>query len=130
LPASQILQIRFHRRRIFVPEVAGDLVDLASYAIRNSGDPFLIVGSQVFRGPAQGIRDRAELIGELTLALTQARARPIPGLLQAAAGLADHLILHPTNLFPGAAPRLLTRAFGSRPASFRVWHRHRVAPLC
>src|SRR5918995_4318582 len=129
LPSRKILQIRSHRHRVLVPEVVGYLIHLARYRVGNPGNPLLIFRPQVFRGPPERRRDGAELVGELALALAQTRAGPIPGLLQAAAGLPHHLILHLTDLFPGTTAALLTGTLGSGAAGLRVWHRHRVAPL-
>ena len=70
--------------RYLAPFVGRDgvthLLDLARYSLREPGDPLLILGPEVFGRTPERACDSAELIGELALALTQTRARPVARL--------------------------------------------------
>jgi hypothetical protein len=108
LPPRQVLEIGPHGPGVLIPEVVGDLVNLAGDRVGQTGDPLLVFGPEVLGGTPQRRRDGTDLFRELALALAQTRAGAIAGLLQRALGLAYHLVLDIPNLFPGATTGLLT----------------------
>jgi hypothetical protein len=129
LAPSQILQVLPHGASILAPEVLGHLLYLACDSVGQPGNSLLILGTEVFGGTPQRIRDRAELFGKLAFAFPQAGGSPLAGLLERVLGLVNHLVFNTPDLFPGAATGLLAGDLGSGARGFGVRHRHRVAPL-
>src|SRR6476660_7558793 len=129
LSPREILQILSHGADIFVPHIVGNLLDLPGDGVRQAGDPLLILRSEMFGGPAQRIGDASELIGELILALAQARGCAIASLLQGVFRLVHHLVLHVTDLLAGASTVLLSGLVGLGGAGRGVWHGHRCCSL-
>src|SRR6476659_1257547 len=133
LPAGDVFKVVPHGRRIFVSEVVGNLIHLAGQRVRETGNAGLLFGAEMLGGPPQRVSDRPKLIGQLVLALTQAGAGPLSGLLERALRLLDYLVLDVPDLFPRpttlSRDTLLLPGAALRPTGLRVCHRHRITPL-
>jgi hypothetical protein len=74
------------------------LIRLAGRGIGEAGDGGPIFLAEVLRGAPERTRETSDLVGELLLAFPQARAGPIPGLLERLLGLPNYLLLELADL--------------------------------
>jgi len=105
---SELLEVLPHGTDVRSTEVVGRLISLASHGLREAGDGGPIFIAELLRGAPEGAREPFDLLGKLLLAFPQARAGPIPGLLERPLGLPNYLLLELADLR----------------SRFFVWHCH------